>query len=421
MATVSYTPNDPLASGGPPTRSTAVQNYPPGDIAKFDVQPSAAPGKYNPHTPEFQFWQAKLALISGLRAFRQVDRKYLRRWFGDQRELPVFTDAGDDLNAFYDRASLQFFSHSFNGNTVNSAESVDVVTHEQGHAFLDAIRPDFFEVPFIESGRSTRRSAIARRSSPSRTRRSAMRSSSPHRTCRGTTSSRVWRRPSVTRSPASSGRATLTSGAASRAQHLHVELTRHAAAERAADQLSGEVRLRARLRRGVLRHHPQHLHQRGQAQPAGAAQGIAHRRPAPPCGHPDRSRRTEHVRRRRPADAAGRRHEEQRGQRAGHQGCLRGAWHDPDGAGDVPAGAVAEARSGRRQDGAAPPDGRPPRTKVEVTPVDGDLHAGIAHVAAYRPLQLDGDGLAGVRVMVPGVARVSTRRGGRRSPASLAM
>ena len=152
MATVSFTPNDPLASGGPPTRSTATQNFPPGDIAKFDVQPSAAPGKYDPHTPEFQFWQAKLALIAGLKTWKAVDGKYLRRWYGDQRQLPVWTDAGDDLNAFYDRSSLQFFSHSYDGNTVNSAESVDVVTHEQGHALLDAIRPDFFEVPFIEVG-----------------------------------------------------------------------------------------------------------------------------------------------------------------------------------------------------------------------------------------------------------------------------
>ena len=64
----------------------------------------------------------------------------------------MLTDAGDDLNAFYDRDSLQFFSHTFDGVTVNSAESVDVVTHEQGHAFLDAIRPDFFDVPFIEVG-----------------------------------------------------------------------------------------------------------------------------------------------------------------------------------------------------------------------------------------------------------------------------
>ena len=64
----------------------------------------------------------------------------------------MLTDAGDDLNAFYNRDSLQFFSHTFDGVTVNSAESVDVVTHEQGHAFLDAIRPDFFDVPFIEVG-----------------------------------------------------------------------------------------------------------------------------------------------------------------------------------------------------------------------------------------------------------------------------
>ena len=152
MATVSYIPNDPLASGGPPKRSITAQNYPPGDIAKFDVQPTAVPGKYDPQTPEFQFWQAKIALIAGLRTWKVMDGTFLRRWFGEQKQLPVWTDAGDDLNAFYDRASLQFFSHTFDGVTVNSAESVDVVTHEQGHAFLDAIRPDFFEVPFIEVG-----------------------------------------------------------------------------------------------------------------------------------------------------------------------------------------------------------------------------------------------------------------------------
>ena len=152
MATISYVPNDPLASGGPPTRSTRASNYPRGDIAKFDIQPTAVAGKFDPHTPEFQYWQAKLGLIAGLRAWRQIDGRFMRRWFGDQNQLAVRTDAGDDLNAFYDRDSLQFFSHTFGGVTVNSAESVDVVTHEEGHAFLDAIRPDFFDVPFIEVG-----------------------------------------------------------------------------------------------------------------------------------------------------------------------------------------------------------------------------------------------------------------------------
>ena len=151
-STVSYVPNDPLASGGPPTRSVSAANFPPGDIAKFDVQPSAKPGQYEPLTPEFDYWQTKLALIGGLRTWKTLTGAFLPRWWGDQRALPVLTDAGDDLNAFYDRSSLQFFSHAYGGVTVHSAESVDVVVHEQGHALLDAIRSDFFDVPFIEVG-----------------------------------------------------------------------------------------------------------------------------------------------------------------------------------------------------------------------------------------------------------------------------
>ena len=151
-ATVTFVINDPLASGGPPIRSVSAGNYPPGDIAKFDVKPSAKPGKYDPLTPEFDYWQTKLALIGGLRTWKTLTGSYLDRWWGNQSALPVMTDAGDDLNAFYDRSSLQFFSHGFGGVTVHSAESVDVVVHEQGHALLDAIRSDFFDVPFIEVG-----------------------------------------------------------------------------------------------------------------------------------------------------------------------------------------------------------------------------------------------------------------------------
>lgn len=47
-----------------------------------------------------------------------------------------------------------------------------------------------------------------------------------------------------------------------------------------------------------------------------------------------------------------------------------------------------------------------------MTPVETDLHGEITHISAYRPVPLDGEGLQGVQVMVPGVARVaSTRRG----------
>ena len=63
--------------------------------------------------------------------------------------MPV---AGKDLNAFYDRKALHFFRDvdAKTGAVVQSGESPDVVTHEQGHAILDAIRPDLWDAPHFE-------------------------------------------------------------------------------------------------------------------------------------------------------------------------------------------------------------------------------------------------------------------------------
>lgn len=152
MPTVTYTPNDPLASGGPPNRQVRPGRFPSGNVATHRIQPVAPAGTYQPHTPGFEYWQALTALTSGLRNWKAINGTALSRWYGNKQTLPVLTNNGDDLNAFYDRSSLQFFSHTFGGVTVNSSESVDIVTHEQGHGLLDATRSDFFDVPFIEVG-----------------------------------------------------------------------------------------------------------------------------------------------------------------------------------------------------------------------------------------------------------------------------
>ena len=152
MPTVAFVPNDPLASGGPPSRQVPAGRFPGGNVANHRIQPTAAAGTYPPLTPGFEYWQTLTALNSGLRNWKAINGSALARWYGDKQTLPVLTNNGDDLNAFYDRSSLQFFSHSFGGVTVNSSESVDIVTHEQGHGLLDATRSDFFDVPFIEVG-----------------------------------------------------------------------------------------------------------------------------------------------------------------------------------------------------------------------------------------------------------------------------
>lgn len=66
--------------------------------------------------------------------------------------LNVLPNAGKQLNAFYDRKSLQFFglTHPAIGGTVTTAESTDIIAHELGHAVLDCYRPEMFNVPFVE-------------------------------------------------------------------------------------------------------------------------------------------------------------------------------------------------------------------------------------------------------------------------------
>lgn len=64
--------------------------------------------------------------------------------------LQVYPAAGVDLNAFYDRRSLRFYYYNFKGKNVYFADSSDIVTHELGHAMLDAMRPDFWSVQALE-------------------------------------------------------------------------------------------------------------------------------------------------------------------------------------------------------------------------------------------------------------------------------
>jgi hypothetical protein len=60
--------------------------------------------------------------------------------------------AGRGLNAFYDRAGLSFFfdEHPITKKMIFTAHSVNVVAHEMGHAILDAIRPDLWNVQSLE-------------------------------------------------------------------------------------------------------------------------------------------------------------------------------------------------------------------------------------------------------------------------------
>ena len=411
MAKVTYIPNDPLASGGPPTRQVTAARFPRGDIAIHDVQPPANPGIFEQFTSDFDFWQVQIGLIAGLKTWKELDGRYLNRWFGGQKVLPVLTNAGDDLNAFYDRRSLQFFGHTFDGVTVHSAESTDVVTHEQGHAFLDAVRPDFFDVPFIEVGALHEAFgdciAILTALSDAPT-RSAVLAASPDLSANQFLESVAEQLGDAIRREF--GPESVDAGALRHALNTFrwVDPTTLPAFA-PAPELSGEVHSFSRVFSGAFYDVIRNIHANGPRTSAGlrkAARTAGHLLVAAVRTVPAAPRTFEGVGQRMvQADVAV------------NKGVNAAAIQDAFGAHDVvlpaPVTSVAVPLPRQRRGGANEQLRErmavPPGSRLEITPVESELHGDIAHVAAFRPLQLAGAGLEGVRIMIPGVARVARR------------
>ena len=73
----------------------------------------------------------------------------IKKWAATQN-LDVVPLAGIDVNAYYDRRALRFFYAKVNNKTIYTADSQDIISHELGHAILDAARPDFWSVQSLE-------------------------------------------------------------------------------------------------------------------------------------------------------------------------------------------------------------------------------------------------------------------------------
>lgn len=77
--------------------------------------------------------------------------KTITRWAAVQ-SLILMPRAGKDINAYYDRGSLRFFffgDQKMNKN-IFACDSRPVVVHEFGHAFLDILRPDWWDAQAAE-------------------------------------------------------------------------------------------------------------------------------------------------------------------------------------------------------------------------------------------------------------------------------
>lgn len=89
--------------------------------------------------------------IEQMQSMIKRSRTPLHKW-ATVKKLEVVPDGGKMLNAFYNRRGLYFFHENdpIARKTIYTGDSTDIVTHELGHAILDALRPDFWSVQALE-------------------------------------------------------------------------------------------------------------------------------------------------------------------------------------------------------------------------------------------------------------------------------
>jgi len=110
-----------------------------------------AVGSYQPGSRRFRYWAAAEALRRGADLWAGLLPTGFTWYPTNGGRLPIKLDEGEDLNAYYDRKGLHFFHATAGGRVVYSGESPNVSCHELGHAILDALRPQLWDVASVEA------------------------------------------------------------------------------------------------------------------------------------------------------------------------------------------------------------------------------------------------------------------------------
>jgi hypothetical protein len=147
---INFIPNDPMAGAPAPVTITPSPDRSVSQ-SRFTIAGLPPQGQYSPSSYVFIAWQAREAALRTLAAFEEACGP-LPGWEGraSRRTLKLEPNAGSDINAYYNRNSISFFEAQIGAKKVYSGASTDVVAHETGHAILDALRPDFWDVSMIE-------------------------------------------------------------------------------------------------------------------------------------------------------------------------------------------------------------------------------------------------------------------------------
>ncbi|WP_316774742.1 gluzincin family metallopeptidase [Streptomyces sasae] len=153
MPTVLVFEDDP---GGDPLHINMPVPHP---VPQLDAQPfptaiaetAPQPNGAGPGTEPFRYWVAADSLSRAGQTWGPLVPAGTKWHPKVGRALTAHLNAGDDLNAFYDRKGVWFFRSTVAGVNVAACESNEVVLHETGHAVLDALRPQLFNMASAET------------------------------------------------------------------------------------------------------------------------------------------------------------------------------------------------------------------------------------------------------------------------------
>jgi hypothetical protein len=147
---IRFLPNDPLVLPLLPPREQPPRPDPAGGQVGFSYAAEINEDVYPLDSAEFRFWQCREAALATLETWAALAPPPTL-WQNGQRLLPLQHDAGQGLNAHYDRTAVAFLALETDARKTYPAASTDAVAHEVGHALLDAMRPELWESVYTET------------------------------------------------------------------------------------------------------------------------------------------------------------------------------------------------------------------------------------------------------------------------------
>ena len=143
--------NNKIYLNDPSTPQFIIEEAEPADTVFPMHAMGEAGGGYPLGSIQQQALAIKQIVNSALIYMKAHTPKQITGWAATG-SLTLIPRAGKDINAFYDRGALQFFYFGdpvFRKN-IFAADARSVVTHEFGHAFLDILRPDWWDTQCAE-------------------------------------------------------------------------------------------------------------------------------------------------------------------------------------------------------------------------------------------------------------------------------